>query len=228
MRRCGWCSGPSLLATQVSALDSRLADHPLTPRQVEVAGLVAKGYTNKQLATALHIAERTAESHVRNIMTTLGFQSRSQIATWSTQHQGPPELSPSNRPWCRTGEVFEDRSRSPPQLVGVNVVVGAVERVAETVESGGFVVLVAELAREGQRLLVVVDGLGVVPEAMVGVAEAVRRARPSFRVRQVAVQVQGVPASGDALCEVPEQRVVPAQDAERSHPSGLRRPAATR
>ncbi|TCO56057.1 ATP-binding protein [Actinocrispum wychmicini] len=82
--------GMLLLAGQVSALDSRLADHPLTPRQVEVAGLVAKGYTNKQLAAALHIAERTAESHVQNIMTTLGFQSRSQIATWSTQHQGPP------------------------------------------------------------------------------------------------------------------------------------------
>lgn len=80
--------GMRLLAAQVSALDSALDDNPLTPRQREVARLVAQGLTNRQLASALHISERTAESHVQNIMTTLGFQSRSQIATWSTQHQG--------------------------------------------------------------------------------------------------------------------------------------------
>ena len=61
---------------------------PLTPRQLEVAELVAMGATNKEIAAKLHIAERTAENHVQAILTALGFRSRSQIATWNTLRQG--------------------------------------------------------------------------------------------------------------------------------------------
>jgi len=60
---------------------------PLTPRQREVAELVATGDTNKEIAAELHIAERTAENHVQAILTALGFRTRSQIATWNTQQQ---------------------------------------------------------------------------------------------------------------------------------------------
>jgi DNA-binding CsgD family transcriptional regulator len=77
--------GMPLLSARLSTLDTTM--NPLTPRQREVAKLVAQGHTNRQLATALAISERTAESHVQNIMTALGFQSRSQIAVWSSQHQ---------------------------------------------------------------------------------------------------------------------------------------------
>lgn len=72
--------------TLESELHDRKPDSPLTTRQREVARLVTQGLTNKQVATALHISERTAESHVQNIMITLGFQSRSQIAAWSVRH----------------------------------------------------------------------------------------------------------------------------------------------
>src|SRR5439155_3083042 len=40
------------------------APHPLSPREREVAGLIAQGYTNKQIAAELIIAERTAMRHV--------------------------------------------------------------------------------------------------------------------------------------------------------------------
>ncbi|MFI6602561.1 ATP-binding protein [Nonomuraea sp. NPDC050536] len=52
---------------------------PLTPREAEVAGLVAQGLTNKEIARRLVISQRTAETHIRHILTKLGFTSRTQI-----------------------------------------------------------------------------------------------------------------------------------------------------
>jgi non-specific serine/threonine protein kinase len=61
---------------------------PLTPREGEVAQLVAEGLSNKQIAARLLISQRTAESHVENILAKLGFASRTQIAAWAARrHQ---------------------------------------------------------------------------------------------------------------------------------------------
>lgn len=54
----------------------------LTPRQLEVAALVAQGWSNRQIAEALVITERSAESHVERIRARLGFRSRAQVAAW--------------------------------------------------------------------------------------------------------------------------------------------------
>jgi predicted ATPase/DNA-binding CsgD family transcriptional regulator len=54
----------------------------LTRRESEIAGLVGAGLTNREIAEKLVISRRTAESHVENILTKLGFTSRSQIAAW--------------------------------------------------------------------------------------------------------------------------------------------------
>ena len=61
------------------------ARSPLSPRELEVAGLVARGMTNKQIGEALYLSERTAENHVRHILVKLGFSNRSQIAVWSSE-----------------------------------------------------------------------------------------------------------------------------------------------
>jgi DNA-binding NarL/FixJ family response regulator len=58
----------------------------LTPREREVAVLVGRGYSNRQIAEALVIAEKTAEVHARNIREKLGLESRAQIAAWAAQH----------------------------------------------------------------------------------------------------------------------------------------------
>jgi DNA-binding CsgD family transcriptional regulator len=58
---------------------------PLSDRELEVATLVADGLTNRAIGERLHISERTAENHVRNIMDRLGLDSRAQIAAWSAQ-----------------------------------------------------------------------------------------------------------------------------------------------
>ncbi|HKD97088.1 MAG TPA: LuxR C-terminal-related transcriptional regulator [Micromonosporaceae bacterium] len=54
----------------------------LTARQQEVALLVADGLTNRQIAARLHLSVRTVETHVDNILTTLGFHSRARLAGW--------------------------------------------------------------------------------------------------------------------------------------------------
>jgi pimeloyl-ACP methyl ester carboxylesterase len=54
----------------------------LTPRQREVAALVAQGLSNREIADRLVITERSAESHVERIRLRLGFKSRAQVAAW--------------------------------------------------------------------------------------------------------------------------------------------------
>jgi predicted ATPase/DNA-binding SARP family transcriptional activator/DNA-binding CsgD family transcriptional regulator len=58
----------------------------LTRREEEVAVLVARGLTNRQISTELSISERTAGNHVARILRKLGLDSRTQIATWSAGH----------------------------------------------------------------------------------------------------------------------------------------------
>ena len=62
----------------------------VTPRQLEVAALVAQGRSNRQIAEELFITERSAESHVERIRTRLGFRSRAQIAAWYVATNGSP------------------------------------------------------------------------------------------------------------------------------------------
>jgi len=73
-----------LRPTQTSASPSlaprTLPPGMLTRREHEVAGLIAEGLTNRQIADRLVIAERTADTHVQNILAKLGYASRAQIA----------------------------------------------------------------------------------------------------------------------------------------------------
>jgi non-specific serine/threonine protein kinase len=62
--------------------EPRAPSADLTPREREVAALVAEGRTNKEIAAALVISLRTAEGHVENILAKKGFSTRTQIARW--------------------------------------------------------------------------------------------------------------------------------------------------
>jgi DNA-binding NarL/FixJ family response regulator len=62
-------------------------DNPLTPREWEVARLVADGKTNREIAAALYLSDRTAQNHVQHILTKLGLANRSQIAAWMTKRE---------------------------------------------------------------------------------------------------------------------------------------------
>jgi pimeloyl-ACP methyl ester carboxylesterase/DNA-binding CsgD family transcriptional regulator len=58
----------------------------LTPRQREVAALVADGLTNREIAARLVLSERSVESHVDRIRLRLGVRSRAQVAVWMAEH----------------------------------------------------------------------------------------------------------------------------------------------
>jgi DNA-binding CsgD family transcriptional regulator len=55
----------------------------LTPREREVALLIAEGRSNRAIGDALAISVSTVERHVANMLLKLGFRSRAQIAAWS-------------------------------------------------------------------------------------------------------------------------------------------------
>ena len=61
----------------------------LTRREREVAGLVARGLTNRQVAMELSISEHTVANHVAKMMHKLGVDSRSQITAWVIERQSP-------------------------------------------------------------------------------------------------------------------------------------------
>jgi DNA-binding CsgD family transcriptional regulator len=57
----------------------------LTSREREVARFVSQGKSNREIAEALVLSERTVENHVGNILMKLGFDSRAQIAVWAVE-----------------------------------------------------------------------------------------------------------------------------------------------
>ncbi|MEV3962255.1 protein kinase [Nocardia sp. NPDC050193] len=76
----------SAAVARAYALREQSAGHAqtarLTKRERQVATLVAQGLSNRQIATELVVSPRTAQGHVENILTKLGFTSRAQIAAW--------------------------------------------------------------------------------------------------------------------------------------------------
>ena len=65
------------------------SDEPpnLTRREKEVAVLVTRGLTNRQIAQELVLSEHTVITHVRNILKKLNLSSRTQLTLWVTERQ---------------------------------------------------------------------------------------------------------------------------------------------
>jgi ATP/maltotriose-dependent transcriptional regulator MalT len=59
----------------------------LTPRELEVLGLVAAGSSNRDIATALVISEHTVARHVQNLFAKLGVSSRAAATAFAVEHQ---------------------------------------------------------------------------------------------------------------------------------------------
>ncbi|GAA2277351.1 response regulator transcription factor [Glycomyces scopariae] len=58
----------------------------LTPRESQVLGLIAKGQTNRQIARALGVSEKTVKTHVTNLLRRIGAADRTQAALWAVRH----------------------------------------------------------------------------------------------------------------------------------------------
>jgi DNA-binding NarL/FixJ family response regulator len=67
-------------------LDSGKVDRleePLTPRELDVVKLIAEAHTNKQIAEALHVSEKTVESHRANVLSKLGMRDRVELVRYA-------------------------------------------------------------------------------------------------------------------------------------------------
>ena len=97
-------------------------DGELTPREREVASLIAEGLTNGQLAERLYISPKTAAVHVSNILMKLGLGGRAEVAAWAVRQGNRRQIgvsvthglkSPSARP---VEELAFSAARYQPKL----------------------------------------------------------------------------------------------------------------
>lgn len=86
-----WREGASMRQEQALAYALSLASDvqvtPLSRREREVLDLLARGLSNRAIAQELVISEKTAESHVGNILRKLNVANRAEAAVWAVQHQ---------------------------------------------------------------------------------------------------------------------------------------------
>jgi DNA-binding NarL/FixJ family response regulator len=85
---------PAIARGLTSSLRGESADGPdaeLTTRELEILRLLGAGKSNKEIAAELQISERTARTHVSNILGKLDLTSRTQAALWAVR-QGLVEV----------------------------------------------------------------------------------------------------------------------------------------
>ena len=78
-------AGQTYLPLAVAAVAAQTPRPDLSAREVQVLELIVQGLANKQIAYALDIAEHTVKNHVKNILSKLGAQDRTQAATAAIQ-----------------------------------------------------------------------------------------------------------------------------------------------
>jgi DNA-binding CsgD family transcriptional regulator/DNA-binding beta-propeller fold protein YncE len=85
----------------------------LSRRESEVAGLVAQGLTNREIATKLFLSERTVDGHLEHVREKLGVNTRAQIAAWVVRQDAtaipPSPAGPITRPAPRQRLVSHPR-----------------------------------------------------------------------------------------------------------------------
>jgi DNA-binding NarL/FixJ family response regulator len=66
--------------TAEGAAEAALPNNPLTPREIEVLGLLASGRTNRRIAEELHLSLSTVKRHLEHIIKKLKVSDRTQAA----------------------------------------------------------------------------------------------------------------------------------------------------
>jgi DNA-binding NarL/FixJ family response regulator len=98
-------------AQAASGIDARLPG-TLTPRQRQVAGLLASGATNREIARALYISPDTVKSHVRAVLSNLGVTSRRELVMRLTR------VGAESSPGAARGRPASDDLSATPRSPG--------------------------------------------------------------------------------------------------------------
>jgi predicted ATPase/DNA-binding NarL/FixJ family response regulator len=143
----------------------------LTPRELQIAELVADGHSNKAIGAELVISPATVARHIANIMGKLGFRSRTQIAVWIADRRlpvlsllgaglfhGQLRRRVGLEPLARNRLAAEHRTPVRARLEPCQRPVDRVEPVLQFLRDG----LVVALLRQRLRLVTVVAGNVVV------------------------------------------------------------------
>src|SRR2546425_6523760 len=91
--------GRKRVADLAAALRDLTASHPrqsrkqfgLTPRELEIIGVILGGYSNSDIAAKVAISEKTVKHHLTNIFDKLGVSNRLELALFALHHNLPPE-----------------------------------------------------------------------------------------------------------------------------------------
>ncbi len=83
--RAVYAGNSYLPASVAAALAAQTSRSDLSAREIQVLQLIVQGLANKQIAYSLSIAEHTVKNHVKNILSKLGVQDRTQAATAAIQ-----------------------------------------------------------------------------------------------------------------------------------------------
>lgn len=81
-RSATWTASSAALPARSGSVPEVSEAIPLTPKEQEVAALVAGGMTNRAIAETLVVSRRTIDGHMEHILAKLGFSSRVQVAAW--------------------------------------------------------------------------------------------------------------------------------------------------
>jgi DNA-binding NarL/FixJ family response regulator len=77
---------PSAQQTLIRDFLARGEQPELTPREQEVVKLIAEAHTNKEIASILHLSEKTVQSHRANVLQKLGMRDRVELVRYAIRH----------------------------------------------------------------------------------------------------------------------------------------------
>ncbi|MBV9661945.1 MAG: response regulator transcription factor [Acidimicrobiales bacterium] len=87
---------PALTTQVMERMHARRHDEPtdqLTPREQRILELIAEGKTNRQIADAMYLAEKTIKNYVSNLLSKLGMKRRTEAAVYAVRHGTKPSTT---------------------------------------------------------------------------------------------------------------------------------------
>lgn len=107
----------------MSASPVDTAQARLSRRELEIAGMVAQGLTNREIAKRLFISERTVDGHLEHVREKLAVNTRAQIAAWVVRQDAAPDVVTPAAPVSHAGRRWVGISLQGRWMVAATLIV---------------------------------------------------------------------------------------------------------